>query len=224
MACAVAAGVALVSWRRRYDPEVSRRARIGRLASRMGWSFAADDIFDHEALPFAVFRDFSTGRAANVLVGESHDGRGTCAFDYVVPTPATAGRSTRFTCIVADLAQAMPGLLVVPRDAADRLVDPRGLADVRLGDDRFDARFRVGTSDVAFARLILDDPMRGWLLERWPGSGIEISASLLLTWGPAVAPARIRDAVSAADELQARIPAAAYAYAVEHVTGRGDRP
>ncbi len=220
-ACGVAAGVALLSWHRHHDPDISRRARIGRLASRMGWSFAPDDVFDHEAMSFAVLRDFPTGRAANVLVGESYDGKGTCVFDYVVPTPATERGNTRFTCVVTDLSQAMPGLIVVPRVATGRLADPRHLVDDRTGDQVFDDRFWLGAHDDAFAQRFLDATMRRWLVDRWPVAGFEVAGPLLLTWGPALVPRRIRDAVSAADELHARIPPSAGAYAIEHATGSG---
>lgn len=193
----------------------------------MGWSFAADDVFDHDALPFTVVTDFPAGRAANVLVGETHDLRGVCAFDYVVPTPATASGNTRFSCVLTDLSQPMPDMRVLPRVAAERLADPRGLdtrrvADVQLGESAVDETFLVQAADAAFARLLVDAPMRRWLLDVWPVAGIEISGSLLMTWGPAVSPRRIRDAVSAADALRERIPTAARAYALEHVTGPGE--
>ena len=191
----------------------------------MGWSFSPDDVFDHDALSFAVLHDFPAGRAANVLIGESHDGHSTCAFDYVVPTPATATGNTRFTCVLTDLSQEMPGLLVLPGLAADRLVDPRRLTDTEIDGANFDALFRTHADDGTFARLFLDISMRAWLADDWPVAGLEISGSLLLTWGPALPPRRIRDAVSAADALRARIPEAARTHAIEHVTGHGgDRP
>ena len=58
----------------------------------MGWSFSPDDVFDHDALSFAVLHDFPAGRAANVLIGESHDGHSTCA-------PVAGSQGLEFTSL-----------------------------------------------------------------------------------------------------------------------------
>lgn len=190
----------------------------------MGWSFSPNDVFDRDALSFAMLDDFPAGRAANVLVGESHDGHGVCAFDYQVPLPATAGKRARFTCVLTDLSQDMPGLAVLPRQAAAHLADPRPMSDLRFGDPDFEECFRVHAPDRCFAALFVNASMRRWLEDDWPVAGFEISGSILLTWGPALAPRRIRDAISAADALRAHIPKAALAYATEHVTDHGGDP
>ena len=218
VAAGVGLAIATVSWRRRFDPEQDRRERMRRLAHDMGWSFSGDDVFDHGAMDFAVFGPWR-GRAANVLVGTGHDGSQTCVFDHVIPAPATETGTARFSCVLTDLPTELPGLLVIPRFAETRLLDPTALGDLPLEDPAFDDTFRVHTANPRFAHSLLDTGMRHWLIRRWPVAGFEIRGSLLLVWGPAQPPRRTRDVISASDDLRGRIPREAWTMA----TDRGDQ-
>lgn len=186
----------------RTDRELRRTRQLGRLAQQTGWSFSPDDVFDHRAMPFALFAGGAHGRAANALLGTTADGRPVCVFDHHpgADPPPDAG-ATRLTCAVTDLGVTCPRLLVEPEGSA-RSSPPDGLERVPGAA----AGFTVWTDDPPAARVVADS-LGSWLARSWPDARFEIADSLLLVWLPRLPVRRVPEAVRASDGLRARLPA-----------------
>ncbi len=188
---------------------------MGRLADEAGWSFSPEDVFDYGAMSFALF-SWRTGRAGNVLVGETADHQPVCTFDFGALAPP-GGAPARFTCVITDIGGAWPRLVVQPRDRALRWP----ALDVTLMDRLHPVEahdgFRIWTDDEFFAHTFLDSPLGDWLSDDWPEAQFEISGGLLLVWFPRRPPRRIHECLLASDALRSRIPGEVWAhYPADH--------
>lgn len=209
--CFVTLSIVAVLWRLRVDRDDLRTQQLAKVADEVNWSFSAADVFDYAAMPFALFEWRPGGRAANVLVGETADGRPVCTFDFRAPAPGEPG-GRRFTCVITDVGGSWPRLVVQPRDRAARwpsldvaLLDHLATCDVHDG-------FRAWTDDEFFARTFLDSHLGDWLEHQWPDAQFEISGALLLVWFPLRPPRKVHEAVAASDALRSRIPGEVWAH------------
>jgi hypothetical protein len=210
VAAAVGLGLTYGLWRSLVDPDLLRTRELGRLAESLGWVFSADDVFDYAAMPFTLFEGRPGGRAANVIVGPSHQGRSVCAFDYRTPSAGETGPRSH-TCVVTDLGSAWPRLLVQSADPEAQDPPLSGSLDPRLDVVELDPRYRTWTDDPVFARTFLDPALLAWLGRHWPDAQFEVAGALLLVWGPRSRPAGLPDVIRAADALCSRVPDAVWA-------------
>jgi len=201
--CMLAICVAV--WRRGLDRDLLRSRQLARVAEDAGWSFTTDDVFDYAQMGFALFQWRPGGRASNVLVGRTADGRPVCTFDYRISS-YDGSQPARFTCVLTDLGVEWPRVVVQPRDPATRWPT----LDVTLLDrlptvDALDG-FRVWADDEFFAHTLLVGALGDWLADNWPEAQFEIDNSLLLVWAPQRSPRRVHELIRASDALRTRIP------------------
>jgi hypothetical protein len=192
-------------WRRNLDRDLLRSRQLGRVAEEAGWSFSTDDVFDYAQMGFALFTWRSSGRASNVLVGRTADGRPVCAFDYRVSSSDHPGPD-RFTCVLTDLGVHWPRVVVQPRDQGARWPSlDAALLDQLPAVDVHDA-FRAWSVDGSFAHMLLTGTLGDWLATTWPDAQFEIAGPLLMVWCPQRSPRRLHETLRASDALRSRVP------------------
>jgi hypothetical protein len=162
------------------------------------------------ALPFALLARGSGATVRDMLAG-ARQGTDVKLFSLsYLPSmpPGVPVEERTFSCAIAGTAAICPHLIVEPRSLLTAEGDRAPLPEVRTEAASFDHAFDVRSSDEAFARELLDDATRSWLLdgERW---GFELNGQLMLIYGPPVRQADLDLTLEAMDTLLARVASVA---------------
>ncbi|HJE60468.1 MAG TPA: hypothetical protein K8V84_18455 [Nocardiopsis listeri] len=162
------------------------RERAGTLrvwVGERGWGYDRERPELADRFAGAPFRRApSNARAVHVLSAE-YRGHRVLAYEYVYTTCGRDGRSApsthRFPVVVVPTPPTP--VLQVCAEAGPVL---RGVDRVRVGECGFDETFEVRCADEVFARALLDERVRAWLLET-PGerAGFRFTGEHLLAWG-----------------------------------------
>ncbi|SIO89922.1 hypothetical protein [Nocardiopsis sp. JB363] len=163
------------------------RARALRVwAGGRGWGYARERPELADRFAGAPFRRApSNARAVHVLWGE-HRGHRVLAYEYTYITCGQDGRSAPTTHRFPVVAVPTPPtpLLGVRADTGRALSESRGGNEVRVGEPGFDEVFEVRCQDEAFARVLLDERVRTWLLGDPGGRApFRFTGGHLLAWG-----------------------------------------
>ena len=94
------------------------------------------------------------------------------------------GERWTFACAMAKVDASLPGLVAEPPTFLTMLKGPPAAAPVRLGDPSFEREMQVWSDDDAFAREVLDAPMREWLRSLDPHWGMELLGHIAMIYGP----------------------------------------
>ncbi|HYG72100.1 MAG TPA: hypothetical protein VEC15_07415 [Actinomycetota bacterium] len=100
-------------------------------------------------------------------------------------TSLTSAPTTSMAAVLANIAEDAPPIVVEPQVFATMFERPPALAAVTTGDRAFDAVWSVYCDDAGFARALLDDAMRRWLLDLGDTWGVELSARMAMVYAPA---------------------------------------
>jgi hypothetical protein len=126
-----------------------------------------------------LFKHGTTSELTNMIYG-TFGGLSLQAFDFEAITyPDDPGHDTR-SCVLFALPANFTTLTVNPHTKLSRLQERGSIA--------FTQRYRVLGRDAEVAELVLDDPMKNWLMTLDPALRIELSGGALLGHVPAVAP------------------------------------
>lgn len=189
----------------------AERERAGTLrvwADGRGWGYDRERPELADRFAGAPFRRApSNARAVHVLSAE-YRGHRVLAYEYVYTACGRDGRSAPSTHRFPVLVVSTPHtpVLQVRAEAGPALP---GAGRVRMGGPAFDEVFEVRCADEAFARALLDERVRAWLLEApEERAGFRFTGEHLLTWGEGLLEAEA--AVAMADrliDLLERVPA-----------------
>ena len=184
----------------------SRRESVQREATLLGLQRSAEDPFGLASYPLALFSRVPEPVVRNVLSGPWR-GREVRAFDVAFNAALPGGRAEprALACALAPVDVDAPGIVVEPSVFVTFVPAPIGAAGavdpdppVDVGDDRFHRTFEVRSADAAFARALLDEPMRSWMEGLGEGWGFELRGRMALAYGPS--PTR-SDVVASLDTL-----------------------
>lgn len=146
-----------------------REDELQTLATEKGWSFSIVD--DDDLLAPLSFRFFTNGVAhsvSDVIEGTLRD-RGFVEFDYEWGTIAGGAMEIPTTfdtsCAVTAIPAICPELMLSHETTAHWLEHPRHHEVFTSEREDFARRFRVTTTDPAFAAAILDPTMEQWFLD-----------------------------------------------------------
>jgi len=186
----------------------ARQRRLMLLCDRAGLRFSPFDLRPDTAwLPFTVFGRSPSG--TENVVWDEHIGREVYAFDFWyedVADERPVGARRRLTCAVVPLPASCPDLRVASRDAAGRVSEATGGAEVRLELEDFTRRFVVEADDRRFAVAFLDQRMMEAFLGLPEDVTAEVSADVLLLSAPLLPPAQVLLLFDAACRIRRRIP------------------
>ncbi|MDA2811041.1 hypothetical protein O4J56_10375 [Nocardiopsis sp. RSe5-2] len=135
-------------------------------AERNGWRYQVErpELVGHfEGTPFT-----GRGNAEHALTG-SHRGRKVLQYEYSYTTSSYNGQTTTtqrhvYTITAVETPAPTPVLEVKGRHFGHAILDLLGIHDFRLDDEAFDGTFRVATGDDDFARAVLTEDVRSWLV------------------------------------------------------------
>lgn len=159
-------------------------ARLRAWAEQQGWRY--DEQRPELAHQFdgAPFTGGRGAKAEHVLTG-SHRGHRAVLYEYTY-TSSNGQTSTQHTHQITALSlpTSTPVLEVKEQHLGHMLLNLIGFHDVQLGDEEFDATFRVSTTDDDFAHMVLNADTRSWLLAQGPGrrAPFRFTGNHLISW------------------------------------------
>ncbi|MBR8745270.1 hypothetical protein [Nocardiopsis sp. MG754419] len=168
--------------------ERKRVESLSAWARERGWHYDRERPELADRFGGAPFRRApSNARAIHVLSAE-HRGHRVLAYEYTYTTTSHNGQSTtttrhRFPVVVVSTPHT-PVLDVRTEHFGHALMGMLGVRDLQVGERLFDDTFRIRCEDEGFARAVLDEPVRAWLLER-PEERVpfRFTGDHLVTWG-----------------------------------------
>ena len=88
----------------------------------------------------------------------------------------------RYTCVIGPSMAGWSDLTVVPERLVSRLRDAIGVPQINMELEEFNRAFQIRAGDARFASAFVDARMMGWLLERSPGVGFEVSGTRVMVF------------------------------------------
>ncbi|WP_046469251.1 type III secretion system chaperone family protein [Allosalinactinospora lopnorensis] len=158
-------------------------------AGRHGWRYdeRRPDLVDH--FPGDPFDRGGSSRSADHVLSGSHRGHRVLLYEHRYTKRSHNGQSTTSTThrhrIAAVATPApTPVLEIKEQHFGHVLLNLIGMHDLRIGDPRFDDAFRVTADDDDFARSVLSEELRTWLLAQPPGRRVPLrfTGDHLVTW------------------------------------------
>lgn len=152
--------------------------RLALFAAIRGWSLSTTD--EDLAARFSTF-PFRSGlgdRVVNVVRG-SHRFHDCATFTLRVSRPVPQFYQVTFV----ELDARVPAVELLPEDALAAAKKLVGGQDLMVGEEEFDATWRIVAEDPEFARRLLTPELRRFLLRRRTrGMPIAIASGAVLTW------------------------------------------
>ncbi len=183
-----------------------RDAAEGRAAT-LGLRREEHDPIGVRAMPLSLFERAPEGAIEGLLTG-TRRGVQVHVFDYAFRIGLTEGSAVhrRFACALGQVGGSVPATVVEPRSFLTLFPEPPELDPSEISTGRFADLFDVRGTDPSFARSIVDERVRGWLLELDEGWGFEIRDQALLVYGPRPDRGEISAAVDVLADLLDRLP------------------
>lgn len=152
----------------------------------LGLERETSDRFGIAGYPLQLFTR-SEGATVDEVAWGPWRGLDVRVFSGGVRAPAvleTAGEGrTPVAGVLTSLTSEVPSLVIEPQAFATMFERPPALARVETFDDAFDATWSVWSRDEAFARSILADGVRSWLVSLGDAWGVELSARIAMVYG-----------------------------------------
>ncbi|MEP7059203.1 MAG: hypothetical protein ABI828_00610 [Actinomycetota bacterium] len=193
----------------------NREDELEALATANGWAFSIEGEENPlETLPFTFFTNGVAHSAFNIIQGSVRD-RGFLEFDYdwetLVGGLFSVAESIESSCAVTALAGVCPELMVSHETTSHWLEHPFTHEVFESEREEFARRFRVSTTDAAFAATILDPAMEQWLLDSLSDTDLcfEIQGSWLLCFTHLRPPAEVPAVIDGLVSFYEHIPSAA---------------
>lgn len=142
----------------------------------LGLQRAAEDPFGIATFPLALLSRGTDGVLENVVWGPWHH-RELRAFEFRY-SPGPGLDDNRFLCALVGVDVDNPVLVIEPVTFLTLPSEQIDLPAVASGDGHFDRAFGV-RGDPGFARALLDDRMRGWMLGLGEDLAFEVTGRLV---------------------------------------------
>ena len=204
-----------------------RDDKIGDAATADGLHYAAEDPFGCDRDPFPLLKR-GTDREVNSVVWRESDTHAVRSFDYrfFMNVNNDTVPSQRFSCISAIANAAWPYLSLSPT------LGTLGISKPFSEHERFDPldlafadAFYVHCSDDKFATMLLDAPMRSFLLENAQALDIEFNGAWLFAYSDDnIPPDVIPHLFPFIDDLLAHIPSVISEFYEPPLSGGIDTP
>ncbi len=165
------------AWRRLRE-RVRGEAEAGGVAA-LGLKLAEGDPFGIATFPLALLARGNDGVVENVVYGSWHH-RELRAFEFRY-SPGSGLGENRFLCALVGIEAECPPLVIEPVTFLTLPAEQAGLRPVASGDGAFDRVFGV-RGDETFARSLLDDRMRGWMLGLGEELAFEVVGRLMVCY------------------------------------------
>jgi len=202
--------------------ERERTGTIGRIATRLGWSFSGEDEdseFSNTHEQFDCFQRGHTRYAHNQMTGQlevfGHSLHAEAGdFHYRVTRRSNKSNRTtthRFSYLLVSLpfGSRLPGMALRTEGLLDKLAGAVGFEDIDFESVEFSRRYHVSGKDRRFVYDVVHPRMIEWMLEN-PPPHFEISAGVLLSVSHGAAdrwePGEFFSAVEWADGFLSRWP------------------
>lgn len=195
-----------------YVQKQKRREAWALAAFQLGFEFSHDDPFGLDRLPFDLFSK-GDGRGAENVAWGTYREMEVRVFDYwyYEERRDSEGKTSRtyyrFSCALAELTSALPGISIRPEGLWSRLKDQVGFRDIDFESEEFNRAFDVNATDKRFASYLVDPRMMHWLLATRDGWCYEIAGRHALCYCKRVEPARMRLLLEAVRAFRDHIPA-----------------
>lgn len=199
-------GVAYVN--ARLKPSSSKRSKPSVADARvLGFQRSPTDPFGLVGYPLSLFSRGLDGQIVDVVWG-SWRRLDVKVFEYrSVDGSGDAAPTRRFACALGAAPAGWPALSIEPEAFLTPAAERGPMRAVRLGD-AFEARFDVRSDDEPFARQLLDQAVRDWMLASADPWGFEVNGRLVLAYRPAEDPVPTTEALEALGGFLDRIPKA----------------
>jgi hypothetical protein len=192
----------------RLKPTSSKSKRSVADARVLGLQRSPTDPFGLAGYPLSLFSREQDGEFVDVLWGSWHR-LDVKVFEYrSVDDPGDAAPARRFACALGPAPAEWPALSVEPEAFLTPAAVRGPMRAVRLGG-AFEARFDVRSDDESFARQLLDQAVRDWMLASDDPWGFEVNGRLVLAYRPSEGPVPTTEALEALGGFLDRIPKAA---------------
>lgn len=146
-------------------------------AGSLGLEPATGDPFGLAGLPFHLLSRGSDRAVEDVSFG-TWAGLDVKVFDLRIVS--AQGTSLRYRCALFPVRLEAPPTVIEARTLLTPPEERADLGEVTIGQVAFREAFDVRSDDPAFAEALLDDRMRGWLLDAGQEWGFELRASFVL--------------------------------------------
>jgi hypothetical protein len=179
--------VAVLVWLA-YRQRQKRREELFLFATQHGLEYSRVDPF---GLPQSYgFRLFSEGdgRGCENVISGAWQGLPVKEGDYWYYDESTdsEGHTSKsysyFSVVVADLACAVPDVLIQKETLMSRIADHLGFHDIDFESEEFNRAFQVKSKDREFAYKLIDARMIHWLLSTEGSFGFEVVGPNLLAY------------------------------------------
>jgi hypothetical protein len=173
-----------VAWVNQLLKTQVRREHQGADAEALGLKRERGDPFGLLGYPFALLLRGRDARVDDVLWG-SWQGLDARVFRFTGERPETPDLPRvvlAYVCASAPVDASCPSLSVEPRSFLTPPNEAASMRPVGTDDEDFDRRFDVRCDDPAFARSLLDAPLRSWIASLDDTWGFELSGRLALVY------------------------------------------
>jgi hypothetical protein len=170
---------------RRLRADQTRDRRTG--AELLGLRRETSDPFGIAGYPLQMFGRSDAAAVDDVAWGPWR-GLEVRAFGASMRAPVVPGTSppsppnTSIAAVLTNIGEDAPAVVVEPQAFATMFERPPSLARATTGDRAFDAVWSVYCDDAGFARALLDEGMRRWLLDLGDTWGVELSARIAMVY------------------------------------------
>ena len=136
------------------------------IANELGLSYLAEGDKAFKSAWALIPEVSRSGKVEHVIFG-TRDGVEVTAFQHTMMIQTGQAPITVIRSIYSCETPMLPKTVIRRRTIIGRLVKSMGLwKGLLTGDARFDRHFRVDSEDEAFARALLNDPMRAHILRK----------------------------------------------------------
>ncbi|HYV00793.1 MAG TPA: hypothetical protein VEM93_00400 [Actinomycetota bacterium] len=201
-----------------------RREELARMATQLGFQYAAEDPFGLLGLPFGLLKMGDGRGCENVMWGAWQDIQ-LREFDYWYYDESTdsEGHRTktyhRFSCVVSELPFTSSSLSLTRENFFTRLADHLGFQDINFESEEFNRRYQVKSKDKKFANDLIDARMMQWLLGRNEGWSFELSGPYVLCHHKRLRPLELMPLLGEMKEFRDHIPRVVYGLYGEQAAG-----
>jgi hypothetical protein len=152
----------------------------------LGLRHESTDPFGIVGFPVTLFGRAGDPEVAELVWGKWR-GIDVHAFGLMLTPPSVADEARgreRFACAMATVEGPLPGIVTEPQLFLTLLQTAPPGATLEFDDPPFDVAMNVWSDDEPFAREVLDEPARQWLLSLGGRWGFELRGKIAILYGP----------------------------------------
>ena len=192
-----------------------RIVELKTMATQLGLRYSAVDQEGLSAWPFVLLQKGEGRGVENVMAG-TWQGLEIREFDfwyYEESSNGKGGRSRtyyRFSCALAWIETACPGLSVTRENLLSRMAGAVGFEDIQLELEAFNRAFVVRSTDRRFAFDFLDARMIDWMLRTDHAFSFEALHTMLLVYCDRLRPLDLVPLIGTVKQFHDQVPRVVY--------------